>query len=135
MDYINALVSRLSAESTSDFKLFERPLLRLCQVSDKFQLERVKRICQKLSELFKTHLYCFLAMDQITELVLKLALRSPAFSAAFAKQPDLYKAIDRFHKDFPTLPVGNSGKVKVFKEGNGIRWNDISSNFLNKQSK
>ena len=29
MDYINALVARLSAESTSDFKLFERSLLRL----------------------------------------------------------------------------------------------------------
>lgn len=71
-------------------------------------------------------------MDQLTEIVYKLALRSPAVAATVVKQTDLYKAIDKFHKDFPTLPVGQSGKIRIFKEGSTLRWNDINNNFLNK---
>ena len=48
--------------------------------------------------------------------------------------PDLFKMIQRFFRDNSTLPVGPS-KIRIFKEGQGIRWNDIKTSFLNQQSK
>lgn len=42
--------------------------------------------------------------------------------------------IKRFTKDIPTLPVGGNSKQRIFKEGQGIRWSDIKSSFLNQST-
>lgn len=62
------------------------------------------------------------------ELITKLSIRCPVFAQQLAKHHgDLYKLVERYSKENPTLPVGAS-KIRIFKEGQ-VRWNDIK--FLN----
>ena len=46
--YLNTLTSRISSEETLSVRFYERPLLRLVQIGDKYQSERIKRVLQKL---------------------------------------------------------------------------------------
>jgi hypothetical protein len=108
-------------------------VLRLVQVNDKLQPERVKRLLVKLTELFKGSTQYFVVIESLTEMIKKLALRCPVFAQTLAKShPDLCKLIDRYFTQCTTLPVGQ-GKLRLFREGQAIRWNDIK--FLNNQSK
>jgi len=133
-DYISNLMTLISQEQSIFVRLYERPLLRVVQVADKFQAERIKRVLQKLFELFKNSTSYFMQMDAIMEMVLKLSVRCPLFAQALLKQhEDFRRLIERYSKENPTLPVGAS-KIRIFKEGQ-IRWNDIKSSFLNQQSK
>lgn len=67
-------------------------------------------------------------MDSIMELITKLSIRCPVFAQQLAKHHgDLFKLMERYSKENPTLPVG-AGKIRVFKEG-PVRWNDVK--FLN----
>ena len=52
-DYISNLMTLISQEQSTCVRLYERPLLRVVQVGDKFQAERIKRVLQNLFELFK----------------------------------------------------------------------------------
>jgi len=68
-------------------------------------------------DVIKLNGACYMVIDSLIEIVHKLVIRCPAVAQAIPKHHDLYKAIDKFTKDHPTLPVGNSGKIRVFKEG------------------
>lgn len=131
LSYIAHLMDLIDQSETIYIQKYERPLLRIIQIEDKHQLDRVKRIQQKLFEIFKANQACYLVADAITEMVLKLSLRSPIFSQCLAKQLELYKAIDKYQKDNHTLPIC-SNRFRIFKEGH-IKWNEIKTNFLNKQ--
>lgn len=129
-DYIQSLINMVSQESSIFVRNFERPLLRVVQVNDKFQAERIKRVLQKLSELLKNSTAYFMQADAIIEMVVKLSFRCPLVAQALAAQhTDFCKLIERYSKENPTLPIGTS-KNRVFKEGQ-IRWNEIKSSFLN----
>jgi hypothetical protein len=132
VDYINTLIALVSQEQSLIVRNYERPLLRVVQVGDKFQQERSKRVLQKLYELAKTSIAFFMHMDSIMELITKLSIRCPVFAQQLAKHHgDLYKLMERYSKENPTLPVG-AGKIRVFKEG-PVRWGDVK--FLNQGSK
>lgn len=127
-DYVNTLINLISQEQSIHVRNYERPLLRVVQVADKYQAERAKRVLQKLYELAKNSVSCFMQMDSIMELITKLSIRCPVFAQQLAKHHgDLYKLVERYSKENPTLPVGTS-KIRIFKEGQ-VRWNDIK--FLN----
>ena len=86
---------------------------------------------QKLLELFKGSVSCYMQADAITEIALKLSLRSPMFAQCLLKQHgELCKLLERYAKENPTLPICAS-KIRIFKEGQ-MRWNEIKPSFLNK---
>lgn len=134
-DYIRSLIQVVSQEQSTAIKQYERPLLRLVQLTDKIQAERIKRILQKLTELFKGNTQFFMVCEALTEIIFKLSIRCPAFALSFAKShSETFKLIERYYNHTSTLPVGQS-KIKIFREGQGLRWNDIKSTFLNQGSK
>jgi len=131
-EYISTQIELVSREQSLFIRLFERPLLRIVQVNDKLQGERIKRTIHKLHELFKLNTSCFIQCDSIIEIVLKLSLRCPDFAMAMIKNhTDFCKTMERWCRENPTLPIVGQSKLRVFKEGQGIRWSDIKSNFLN----
>ena len=134
-EYINNLVNLISQDRSLNTHQYERPLLRIVQVQDKLQPERIKRVLTKLTELFKNSTSCYMFADSIIEIVFKLAIRCPQVAKAFAKNHvDLFNLIKRFTKENPTLPMGPS-KMRIFRESPNIRWNDIKPTLLNQQSK
>jgi hypothetical protein len=134
-DYIRILIQLISQEQSTSIRQYERPLLRLVQLNDKIQPERIKRLLSKLIDLFRGSTQFFIVIEALTEIVVKLSLRCPAFAQSLAKaHADLFKLIDRYYQQYPTLPVGQS-KIRIFREGQGLRWNDIKSSFLNQGSK
>lgn len=132
-DYIQNLIALISKAPSTGIRNFERPLLRVVQVDDKFQGDRIKRVLVKLTELFKSCMTYFVQSDAIMEMVHKLAVRCPAFAQALASQhQDLIKLIERYTKDYPTLPVG-ANRLKIFKEG-PLKWQEIAgANVLNQK--
>lgn len=130
-DYISHLMDMVANSETIYIRHCERPLLRIVQVGDKIQPERIKRVQQKLLELFKGSVSCYMQADAITEIALKLSLRSPMFAQCLLKQHgELCKLLERYAKENPTLPICAS-KIRIFKEGQ-MRWNEIKPSFLNK---
>ena len=130
------MIYQISGEQTIAIRQYERSLLRVVQVTDNFQTERIKRILQKLTELLKNGMRYFIVVDALTEITVKLSLRCPKFNEIImSSSPDLIRLIQRFFKDFTTLPIGNSKSTRCFKEGQGLRYSDIKSTFLNQQSK
>ena len=79
-DYIQNLISLISKAPSTGIRNFERPLLRVVQVDDKYQADRIKRVLLKLTELFKACMTYFVQSDAIMEMVYKLAVRCPAFA-------------------------------------------------------
>lgn len=132
--YITTLMQLITQTATISVRRLERPLLRLVQIGDKYQADRIKRIIQKLSELFKGSRSCYLQCDSLIEMVLKLSLRSPTFAQILYKNhSELVKQFEKFTKENPSLPI-TSQKVRLFKEGQ-VSWNELKQNFLTKQSK
>jgi len=39
--------------------------------------------------------------------------------------------IESFFKQYPSLPINTNSKVRIFKEGQGVNWNQMKSSFLN----
>ena len=78
-DYISSLIYIANVESSINMRNFERPMLRLVQVIDKLQSERIKRILSKLFDLFKSNTQYFMIVESVLELLLRLSLRSPLF--------------------------------------------------------
>jgi hypothetical protein len=105
------------------------------QIVDKIQQDRIKRILQKLFEIFRNNTQYFMQMESMLELLTRLTIRCPIFAQIFHKNfGDFLKMIDRYYKENPSLPIGGNNKSRIFKEGH-VRWNEIKSSFLNQQSK
>lgn len=61
--YISTLIQAIYQEHTIYIRNYERPVLRLVQVNDKLQQERVKRLLVKLTELFKGSTQYFVVIE------------------------------------------------------------------------
>lgn len=98
LDYIQSLIQMISQENSLSIRNYERPLLRIVQLNDKHQVDRVKRLLTKLHELFKTNTQFFLVIESLTEIILKLCIRSPIFSQSLVKSHgNVYQMIDRYY--------------------------------------
>jgi hypothetical protein len=122
--YTACLMDLIDQAESIHMRQYERPLLRMVQIRDRHQADRVKRIQQKLAEIMRANWLCYLVCDALVEMVLKLCLRSPIFSQSLVQHQDLYKLIDKYSRDHHTLPVGGQSKMRVFKEGH-IKWAEL----------
>jgi len=66
-------------------RVFDRQLVRIVQVPDKLQEERIKRILTKFQELIQSNINYFAVKESLTETLVKLATKSPAVAQALAK--------------------------------------------------
>jgi hypothetical protein len=116
-EYISNLITMVAQENSIYVRNLERALLRIAQVQDKLQQDRVRRILSKLFEIFKMSTNIFMQEDSIIEILLKLAIRCPPVAQMLYFQcQDFVKTIENFMKQNPTLPLGQN-KVKIFKQG------------------
>lgn len=70
--FINTCLRGLEKATWDSMKLYERSLIKMLLIKDQWQVERIKKIFNGLSEIMKIMIGFYKEMDQIIEIVYKM---------------------------------------------------------------